>query len=294
MDKPENTAGRLQTLELSLNEAKDDVANTRSTQGLGGQTISGGGFIRPVAWDFPKGKCNGPATHQPFELRVRVETGETGTAHWLDVYEPQGVYTRFLDSISQNRNAYPSSVAQPKPTAVGDGWYAVTNLDEATFVNDRATLYVVFGNETGDLFNFEFASNNVTETGRIAVGIVSRTVGETTTYAVIQQVVLGAFYVDYAWDGAEAVMTQKDGEWTADLTGVEWTPTTPLILARLYSRTLAFADRPQGPFTLAHPCAEIPLGLEDTLPCFAAKIDATPHAADHIQDFIPFAEEENA
>ena len=230
-----------------------------------------------------------PATHQPFELRVRVEPD--GTAHWLDIYDPQGAYTRFLDSATQIRNTYPSGRSASHPlTDVGGGWYAVANLDDATFVNGKATLYVVFANMNGDIFRFEFTSNNVTEPGRIAVGIVTRTVGETTAYA-IQQIVLGAFFADYAWDGAEAVMTQKDGGWTADLTGVEWTPTTPLILARLYSRTLVFAARPQGPLTLAHPCAEIPLGLEDTLPCFAAKIDATPHAADHIQDFIPFAEE---
>lgn len=86
MDKPENTAGRLQSLELTLNEAKDDVADIRSTQDLGGQTISGGGLTLPVAWDFPGGGAD--AFSAAWSVRVRAVEESGSTTYLREVFSP--------------------------------------------------------------------------------------------------------------------------------------------------------------------------------------------------------------
>lgn len=219
----------------------------------------------------------------PFTLRVREEGGP-----FLDIYDPQGTAQRFLTEAG-NSEMVESAWETPLAKAPDDGWHTFGKLADLTFDGTTNTCTVRLDLSQEDTFAL---SDGTTAAGEasVIIGIVTRsgkgTEAEPYTYAITQRVA-GAFRRAYVWLGAEGLFVQNGSTLTDALDSVTWTRTTNAFLCRLYGLTVDFPEG--GQLVLSNPCAEQPTA-QDGKPVFASKLAAKSHAADHLQDFIPFDE----
>ena len=257
-----------------------------------------------------------PTTHLPFELRIRSETetippttegGEpTVTFHrYLDIYAPQGVFYRLLNANLHTR-VEQLTWFHNALTDLGDGWHSFGDLEDLEWekdgqnVRERAPVFLMFPEGRVDGF---YTLNEATgaHTRVALIGNVYRTLKqddetseETHDYALAQSLI-GAFALRHEWVAHERVFvaagTGSSETLTDDLDAVRWTRETEAYICRMLSLVLHMGD---DTVYIENPSEEIPTGEEDGKQCFAAKIAARAHAADHVDGFIPYAEEEQS
>lgn len=290
---PHAVRGQVLTADF-LNRILDALRATRPIQGPGillRETPHG--VVIEATAKAAKGAAAGSpgkVTHQPFELRVRE--GEGGP--FLDVYAPQGAAVRFLDERGKTEtleSAWNPSLAEAPGKG---GWHTFGKLADLPFGAQTNTCWVALDLTLEDAFALsasESAPSAAGYEGSVTIGTVSRT-GKGTkeepyAYGTTQRVA-GAFRREYAWLGAEGLFVEAGGQLSDDLDAVAWTRETKAWLCRLYGLVATFPIGGQA--VLENPCAEIPKGSQDGKPVTASKLAARAHAADHIEDFIPFTE----
>lgn len=315
---PHVVRGQVLTADL-INRILDALRALRPIQGQGIllKETPQGVVIEATAKTEKKAQAaEQPTTHLPFELRIRSETetippttegGEpTVTSHrYLDIYAPQGVYYRLLnanlhtrvDQLTWFHNAF---------IDLGDGWHSFGDLEDLVFEDDgqnlrkRAPVFLMFPEGRIDGF---YTVNEATGTHprTVVIGNVYRTAKqddetseETYDYALAQSLI-GAFALRHEWVAHErvfvAVGTGSSETLTDDLDAVRWTRETEAYICRMLSLVLHMGD---DTAYIENPSEEIPTGEEDGKQCFAAKIAARAHAADHVDGFIPYDEEEQS
>ena len=315
---PHVVRGQVLTADL-INRILDALRALRPIQGQGIllKETPQGVVIEATAKTEKKAQAaEQPTTHLPFELRIRNETetippttegGEpTVTSHrYLDIYAPQGVYYRLLnanlhtrvDQLTWFHNAF---------IDLGDGWYSFGDLEDLVFEDDgqnlrkRAPVFLMFPEGRIDGF---YTVNEATGTHprTVVIGNVYRTAKqddetseETYDYALAQSLI-GAFALRHEWVAHErvfvAVGTGSSETLTDDLGAVRWTRETKAYICRMLSLVLHMGD---DTAYIENPSEEIPTGEEDGKQCFAAKIAARAHAADHVDGFIPYDEEQSS
>ena len=255
-----------------------------------------------------------PSAHLPFELRIRTtqtsvppttEGGEsTVTTHrYLDIYAPQGVFHRLLNANLHTR-VEQLTWFHNALTDLGDGWHSFGDLEDLEWekdgqnVRERAPVFLMFPEGRVDGF---YTLNEATgaHTRVALIGNVYRTLKqdaeaseETYDYALAQSL-KGAFILRHEWVAHErvfvAVGTGSSETLTDDLDAVRWTRETEAYICRMLSLVLHMGD---DTVYIENPSEEIPTGEEDGKQCFASKLAARAHAADHVDGFIPYDEEE--
>lgn len=255
-----------------------------------------------------------PTTHLPFELRIRSETetippttegGEpTVTFHrYLDIYAPQGVFYRLLNANLHTRVEQLTWLHNAL-TDLGDGWHSFGDLEDLEWekdgqnVRERAPVFLMF--PEGRIDGFYTLNEATGAHTRVAlIGNVYRTLkqdaeaSEETYDCALAQSLIGAFALRHEWVAHErvfvAVGTGSSETLTDDLDAVRWTRETEAYICRMLSLVLHMGD---DTVYIENPSEEIPTGEEDGKQCFASKLAARAHAADHVDGFIPYAEEE--
>ena len=253
---------------------------------------------------------------EPFTLRIRTETetippteegGEPTviTHRYLDIYAPQGVYYRLLNANLHTRVDQLTWLHNAL-TDLGDGWHSFGDLEDLEWekdgqnVRERAPVFLMFTEGRVDGF---YVLNEATgaHTRVALIGNVYRTLKqdaeaseETYDYALAQSLI-GAFALRHEWVAHErvfvAVGTGSSETLTDDLGAVRWTRETEAYICRMLSLVLYMGD---GTAYIENPSEEIPTGEEDGKQCFASKIAVRAHAADHVDGFIPYDEEQSS
>lgn len=214
-------------------------------------------------------------THEPFELRVR--TGEDGVAY-LDIYDPKGTYQTFttpssIVTLDATKDAGTSAFVD-----LGDGWFQMGAADEVA--GGSSTVYV-YATANAPAFNVSTSTRVGSINGlKVLIGHFSKA---NNVWGASNNIT-GAFSRYYRGDGEGGIYADNDGTLTSDLDSVEWGPDTLCYLCRLYSDVILWGGKENVYTREAIPVAE------DGQQCFAMKIEARTHAADHVDYFFPLKE----
>lgn len=227
----------------------------------------------------------------PFELRLR----ETTDGPVLDIYAPQGTYERFI-SWKGTRETLPCQWTDTFAEEVPGNapWFRLFAISElSSFLDGRNERVHLVVHHTEDATFQITGQERVTGEGYLCFGTLKRD-GQGTeespyTYSIEQRLV-GAFRRTYAWLGGEGLFVQNGSTLTGDLDSVTWTRDTVAFLCRLYGRQITFNEK--NPITIEEACDPPPVA-EDGETVFVSKLAVKAHAADHLQDFIPFNETES-
>lgn len=267
--KEEQAAGKLTDLYAQVRDLRIETGDS----GVG--SIGGGlpSFIEQTA--IAQGGGSAPVTHEPFELRVR--TGSDGVTY-LDIYDPKGTYQTFttpssIVTLDATKDSGTSAFVD-----LGDGWFQMGAADEVA--GGSSTVYV-YATANSPAFNVSTSTRVESINGlKMLIGHFSKA---NNVWGASNNI-KGAFSRYYRGDGEGGIYADNDGTLTSDLDSVEWGPYTLCYLCRLYSDVIEWGGKENVYTREAIPVAE------DGQQCFAMKIEARTHAADHVDYFFPLKE----
>lgn len=245
-------------------------------------------------------------TVQPFTLRLRMADeeqpdGSTLSVAYLDIFDPQGVRRVLLNANLDTDTEALEWV--DKRTELSGGWWTFGKADDAlpwapsgTSGREQSFVFVQFPEDSES--GFYVLLSEVRPTAQTfprfaLIGTIYRDEQPDGSFSYsFTQANVGAFDLRNQWEAQERVFVAlggSSGDLTDDLDSVQWTRETEAFVCRLFSLVASFGS--QDPVFLENPRTEVPRGRDDGKQCFAAKIAARAHAADHVDGFIPYDEE---
>ena len=267
--KEEQAAGKLTDLYAQVRDLRIETGDS----GVG--SIVGGlpSFIEQTA--IAQGGGTVAVTHEPFELRVR--TGADSVAY-LDIYDPRGTYQSFttpssIVTLDATKDSSTSAFVD-----LGDGWFQMGTADA---LSGGSSIVYVYATANTPAFNVSTSTRvEAIDALKALIGMFSIANGAWGA----SNNITGAFSRFYRGDGDGGIYADNHGTLTADLDSVTWGPDTVCYLCRLYSDIVSWGGKENTYTRSAIPTAE------DGKQCFAVKIEARTHAADHVDYFFPLKE----